>query len=251
MVTFVDGNNKRITIGKPGISGMNVLEMIFREEGRFVIRSSSGFIALSQSKSRNITISGTLGAGALEGFFHVYEDNPFVLEFEQPDMFPQDLTNEYAVDELMLYGVMWEVNMALTGEPADVDPPVVLMAVDFNAWISRQPMSSWSTGDAINVLALAYETQSMHNMSGAGTSGVAVNTVKKHIVPMFSPIKTYLYVRKQHDKMRIYTDAAVVGYHGETTNGGSIEGSASITARLIMGRGYLPEEVEELLSAHQ
>lgn len=248
-MTFVAGENVLINIGPiPKLGGSNSLEMILRESGRFIIRGPDEFIALSEKKTRTITISGTIGAGSDAEHFVEYEVNPGSVQMESGDMFPQDMLNEYPVDEIQIYGIATLLNLSITGEPGDA--VARLLGSHIQYWISRQPLTSWNPEDSVGITLSAYQTLAQNGL-GLVTEGVVVGTLKKKLIPIFSPIKSSFDVRKIQDKLYMYSDATILGYCAASTAGGSINGSAILDQRLIIGRGFLPEEVEELLSPSQ
>ena len=73
-MTFTTGENKIVSIGiVPREGGQNSLEMILRESGRFIIRGIVEFIALSEKKTRAISISGSIGAiSTAEHFSYIF-----------------------------------------------------------------------------------------------------------------------------------------------------------------------------------
>ncbi|MBD3156623.1 hypothetical protein GF369_02220 [Candidatus Peregrinibacteria bacterium] len=214
------------------------------------MRSPSGFIAISEKKTRNINISGAISAASGAERFEEYESTPQVQEFESADLFPQDMLNEYKVEEVLLYGMIWLIDMSLSAVPADAETK--LFGVNLSTWISRQPMTSWNPEDSINLGFRTFCLTATDAMGDSGSSpGITTDTVKKKRQPAFSPIKNYVPVRKTHDKIYVYSDATVVGYHEPSTAGGTVTGTANVECRLVEGLGYLPEEVEELLSPTQ
>lgn len=248
-MTFVAGENMVVNIGPiPQFGGSNGLEMILRESGRFIIRGQNEFIALSEKKTRTLTVSGTIGAGAGAEHFVEYEANPGSVQMESGDMFPQDMLNEYPVDEIQVYGIATLLNLSISSEPADA--VARLLGSHLKYWISRQPLTSWSEEDSIGLTLSAYQSLAQNGL-GLVTEGVVVGTLKKKLIPIFSPIKSSFAVRKIQDKLYVYSDVSVLGYCGASIAGGSINGSAILDQRLIIGRGFLPEEVEELLSPSQ
>ncbi|MBA7566089.1 hypothetical protein ES708_07776 [subsurface metagenome] len=248
-MTFITGENKIVNIGPiPKFGGGNALEIILRESGRFIIRGPNEFIALSEKKTRTITISGTIGAGSTAEHLAEYEANPTSVQMESGDMFPQDMLNEYPVDHVKIYGIATLLQLSLGSEPGDA--VARLLGSHIKYWISRQPLTSWSEEDSVGIMMSAYQTLPQNGL-GLITEGVVVGTVKKKLIPIFSPIKSSFDVRKIQDKLYVYSDVTVLGYCGASTLGGSITGSAVLDQRLIIGMGFLPEEVEELLSPSQ
>jgi hypothetical protein len=248
-MTFITGENQVVNIGPvQGFGGSNCLEMILRESGRFIIRGPNEFIALSEKKTRTINVSGTIGAGSSAEHFAEYEQNPSNIQMESGDMFPQDMLNEYPVDRIQIYGIATLLNLSLSTEPADA--VARLLGSQMKYWISRQPLTSWNEEDSIGLLMSAYQTLPQNGL-GLVTEGIVKGTAKKKLIPIFSPIKSSFDVRKIQDKLYLYSDVTVLGYCEASTAGGSITGSAILDQRLIIGIGYLPEEVEELLSPSQ
>ncbi len=248
-MTFITGENKIINIGNiPSYGGYNGLEMILRESGRFIIRGEDEFIALSEKKTRTITITGTIGAGSDAEHISEYEATPGNSQFESSDLFPQDLLNEYPVEEIEIYGIASLLNLSLASEPADAVGR--LLGAHIKDWISRQPLTSWNPEDCIGLIFSAYQSIPVAGMQGI-TEGVVIGTVQKNLIPLFSPIKSSFDVRKVHDKLYLYSNINVLGYCAASTAGGSMTGSAVLDQRLIIGKGFLPEEVEELLSPTQ
>lgn len=248
-MTFITGENKIVNIGPiPKLGGSNALEIILRESGRFIIRGPNEFIALSEKKTRTITVTGTIGASSDAEHFAEYDANPDNVQMESGDMFPQDLLNEYPVDRLQIYGIATLLNLSVGSEPADAIAR--LLGSHIKYWISRQPLTSWAEEDSIGLMLSAYQTLPQNGL-GLITEGVVIGTAKKKSIPVFSPIKSSFDVRKIQDKLYLYSDVTVLGYCEASTAGGSISGSAILDQRLIIGMGYLPEEVEELLSPSQ
>lgn len=248
-MTFITGENKIVNIGPiPKIGGSNALEIILRESGRFIIRGPNEFIALSEKKTRTITVTGTIGASSTAEHFAEYDANPDNVQMESGDMFPQDLLNEYPVDRLQIYGIATLLNLSVGSEPADA--VARLLGSHIKYWISRQPLTSWAEEDSIGLMLSAYQTLPENGL-GLITEGVVIGTAKKKSILVFSPIKSSFDVRKIQDKLYLYSDVTVLGYCEASTTGGSISGSAILDQRLIIGMGYLPEEVEELLSPSQ
>lgn len=248
-MTFITGENMIINIGPiPKFGGSNGLEIILRESGRFIIRGVNEFIALSEKKTRTITISGTIGAGSDAEHFAEYEANPSNVQMESGDMFPQDMLNEYPVDKLQIYGVATLLNLSISAEPADAVARVLGSHIKY--WISRQPLTSWNEEDSVGITLSAYQSLAQNGL-GLVTEGVCIGTVKKKLIPIFTPIKSSFDVRKILDKLYLYSDVTVLGYCAASTAGGNITASAILDQRLIVGRGFLPEEVEELLSPSQ
>jgi len=248
-MTFLTGENKVVKIGTVPIDGgLNGLEMILRESGRFIIRGANSFIALSEKKTRPITITGTIGAGSSAEHFHEYEGNAGSVQMESGDLFPQDMLNEYNVNTIEIYGVATLLDLALSEEPPDAIGR--LKGVHINYWISRQPLTSWSPEDCVGLTFSAYQTLPMMGLQTI-TEGVLKTTVKKKRIPAFTPIKSSFHARKLQDIIYVYSDVAVLGYIEASTAGGNLVGSATLDQRLIIGKGFLPEEVEELLSPSQ
>lgn len=248
-MTFVTGENKVINIGPiPVLGGANGLEMILRESGRFIIRGQDEFIAMSEKKTKTITVSGTVGAGSSAEHFCEYESTPGVVQMASGDMFPQDMLNEYPVDEIEIYGIASLLNLSISTEPADAVARLLGSHVKY--WISRQPLTSWSEEDSIGLMFSAYQSIPQAGLDLI-TEGVVVGTIKTKQIPIFSPIKSSFSVRKVQDKLYLYSDVSILGYCAASTAGGSVQGSSILDQRLIIGRGYLPEEVEELLSPSQ
>ncbi|TKJ26217.1 MAG: hypothetical protein CEE42_05240 [Promethearchaeota archaeon Loki_b31] len=249
IMTFITGENKVINIGPiPKFGGSNGLEMILRESGRFIIRGPNEFIALSEKKTRTITVSGTIGAGSSAEHFAEYETNPGNVQMESGDMFPQDLLNEYPVDSIQIYGIATLLGLSIGSQPTDA--VARLLGGHIKYWISRQPLTSWNEEDLIGVMLSAYQTLPQNGL-GLITEGVVIETAKKRLIPIFSPIKSSFPIRKIQDKLYLYSEVGVLGYCEASTAGGSITGSAVLDQRLIIGIGFLPEEVEELLSPSQ
>jgi len=248
-MTFIAGENMIVNIGPiPMFGGNNGLEMILRESGRFVIRGPNEFIALSEKKTRTITITGTIGASSAAEHFAEYEANPGSVQMESGDIFPQDMLNEYPVDRLQIYGIATLLNLSIGSEPADA--VARLLGSHIKYWISRQPLTSWNEEDSIGLMLSAYQTLPQNGL-GLLTEGVILGTTKKKLIPIFSPIKSSFDVRKIQDKLYMYSDVSVLGYCEASTAGGNISGSAILDQRLVVGIGFLPEEVEELLSPSQ
>ena len=248
-MTFVTGENKVVNIGPiPKFGGSNGLEMILRESGRFIIRGPDEFIALSEKKTRSITVSGTIGAGSSAERFVEYENNPGSVQMESSDMFPQDMLNEYPVEEVQIYGIATLMNLSIGTQPTDAIAR--LLGSHAKYWISRQPLTSWNEEDSINITMSAYQSLAQNGL-GLITEGVVIGTLKKKLIPIFSPIKSSFDVRKIQDKLYMYSDVTVLGHCAASILGGSVTGSAILDQRLIIGRGFLPEEVEELLSPSQ
>ena len=248
-MTFITGENKIVNIGNvPGKGGANSLEMILREAGRFIIRGPNEFVALSEKKTRTINISGTIGVGSVAEHFVEYENNPGNVEFATAETFPQDLIDEYRVESLEVFGIAQILNLSISTEPGDA--VCRLLGAHINQWISRQPLTSWNDEDCVRTIFSAYQTLPENGISGI-TEGILINTSKKKLMPIFSPIKSSFSVRKLIDKIYVYTNVAVLGYCAASTAGGSLAGSAVFDERLIIGKGFLPEEVEELLSPSQ
>lgn len=247
---FVTGESKVITIGSiPDIGGKNVLEMILRESGRFIIRDEDdSFIALSEKKTRTITVSGTIGATSSAEHFSQYDDNPVNVQYESGDVFPQDLLIEYPVDAMDIYGIASILDLTLSGEPSDA--VARLKGGHFKYWLSRQPMTSWNPEDCVGLLFSAYQSIPSNGM-GTNLEGVVVGTVKKLRIPVFTPIKSSFEISKLKEILYLYSSSDILGYCAASTLGGSITGAAVLDCRLIVGQGYLPEEVEELLSPSQ
>ena len=249
-MTFLTGENKIVNIGiVPNEGGRNGLEMILRESGRFIIRGINEFIALSEKKTRSITISGTIGVGSSAEHFVEHDATPSnnVL-MQSSDMFPQDLLNEYRVDELEIYGIAILLNLALGTEPGDAIAR--LLGQNLKLWISRQPLTSWSEEDSIGIIFSAYQTLPSNGIK-AITEGVLINTTKVKQIPVFVPIKSSFSIRKSVEQLYIYIDSTILGYCAASTAGGSVSGTGTLDFRLIVGKGFLPEEVEELLSPSQ
>jgi len=248
-MTFITGENKIVNIGPiPKLGGSNALEIILRESGRFILRGPNEFIALSEKKTRTITVTGTIGASSAAEHFAAYDANPDNVQMESGDMFPQDLLNEYPVDQMQIYGIATLLNLSLGSEPADA--VARLLGSHIKYWISRQPLTSWAEEDSIGLMLSAYQTLPQNGL-GDIVEGVVIGTAKKKLIPVFSPIKSSFDVRKIQDKLYLYSDVTVLGYCAASTAGGNVSGSAIMDQRLIIGMGYLPEEVEELLSPSQ
>lgn len=248
-MTFVSGENKVVNIGLvPSLGGSNGLEMILRESGRFIIRGVNEFIALSEKKTRTITISGTIESSSAAEHITEYEVNPGSVQMESGDMFPQDMLNEYPVEEIQIYGIATLLGLSLGTQPTDAEARLLGSHVKY--WIARQPLTSWSEEDSIGIMFSAYQTLPEKGLGGI-TEGVVVGTLKKKLIPVFSPIKSSFDVRKILDKLYLYSDITILGYCGASALGGSVSGSAILDQRLVIGRGFLPEEVEELLSPSQ
>ncbi len=164
-------------------------------------------------------------------------------------MFPQDLLNEYRIEDISIYGIAILLDLSVSSEPSDA--LVTLNGAHLQYWISRQPMTSWANEDSVTATLSAYNTLPQSGIGGGATEGVKITTAKKKIIPVFIPIKTSFVVRKSGDKIYLYNDADIKGFCDSSTIGGSAAGSAVIDHRLIIGKGYLPEEVEELLSPTQ
>ena len=223
--------------------------MILRESGRFIIRGIDEFIALSEKKTRTITISGTIGADSDAEHVHEYEATPGVSQFESADMFPQDMLNEYpSVEEVEIYGIASLLNLSVGTEPTDA--VARLKGAHIKDWISRQPLTSWNPEDCIGMIFSAYQTTPLSGMEGI-TEGVITGTVQKNRIPIFTPIKSSFNIRKLHDILYLYSNIDILGYCAASTAGGSLSGSAVLDQRLVLGIGFLPEEVEELLSPSQ
>ncbi len=248
-MTFITGESKIINIGSvPVHGGANCLAMILREAGRFIVRGVGEFIALSEKKTRTITVSGVIGTSSDAEHFVEYDVNPLNIQMESSDLFPQDMLNEYKVDDIEIYGIATLLNLSLTAEPSDA--VARLKGAHINYWVSRQPLTSWNPEDSIGIVFSAYQSIPMSGLQLL-TEGVLVGTVKKKLLPIFSPIKSSFTVRKTIDTLYVYSDVGVLGYCDASTLGGNITGSAIIDQRLIIGKGFLPEEVEELLSPSQ
>ncbi len=249
-ITFVTGENKIITIGPVKQSGSNLLEMILRESGRFIFRGKDEFIALSEKKTRVYGIDGTIGAGSSAEHNHTYDSVPDGQStiFGTSDMFPQDLVQEYPVDQLEVYGLALLLDMSLSAEPGDAIGRLKGAKIQF--WISRQPLTSFAQEDNVSVSLSAYQTIPEKGLSEI-TEGVLKTTVKKKLVPAFVPIKSSFPVDKLKDKLYLYSDVDILGYCAASTAGGNFTGTSNFEHRLIVGRGFLPEEVEELLSPSQ
>lgn len=248
-MTFIAGENKVVKIGSvPVDGGLNGLEMILRESGRFIIRGRGEFIALSEKKTRTITVDGSIGASSDAEHFCEYETTPGSIQMESGDLFPQDMLNSYNVKEVNIYGIATLLNLSLSAEPSDAIAR--LKGAHINYWISRQPMTSWNPEDCVGLIFSAFQTLPMIGLQTI-TEGVMVTTAKKKMTPVFTPIKSSFGARKIQDIIYLYSDIAVLGYCAASTLGGSITGSAVVDQRLIIGVGFLPEEVEELLSPSQ
>lgn len=248
-MTFIAGENKTINIGTVPIDGgLNGLEMILRESGRFIIRGKNEFIALSEKKTRSITISGTIGSSSSAEHFAEYEANPGNIQMESGDLFPQDMLNAYNVEEVQIYGIATLLNLSLSAEPSDA--VARLLGAHINYWISRQPLTSWNPEDAAGLIFSAFQTLPRLGLENI-TEGVMITTLKKRQLPAFTPIKSSFNARKLQDKIYVYSDVGVLGHCAASTSGGSITGSAVLDQRLIIGIGFMPEEVEELLSPSQ
>ena len=248
-MVFIAGENKIVNIGLiPGWGGNNGLEMILRESGRFIIRGDGEFIALSEKKTRPITISGTIAASSSAEHFNQYDDQPGNVEYGSGEIFPQDLLNEYNVEQMEIYGISSLLKLALTAEPSDA--VARLLGAHIKYWISRQPLSSWNPEDCIGIIISAYQTVPIKGMQEI-TEGVTVSTTKVRQIPVFSPIKSSFDVRKLKDKLYLYSSIDIMGYCDASTAGGAVTGSATLDTRFIIGQGFLPEEVEELLSPSQ
>ena len=248
-MTFITGEGKIINIGPiPNEGGSNSLEMILRESGRFIIRGEDEFIALSEKKTRTITITGTIGADSSAEHVSEYEATPGVSQFASADMFPQDMLNEYAIEEIEIYGVASLLNMSVASEPADA--VVRLKGAHIKEWISRQPLTSWNPEDCIGMIFSAYQSIPVAGMKEI-TEGVLLGTVQKNRIPIFTPIKSSFSIQKLKDILYLYTNIQVLGYCAASTAGGSMSGTAVLDQRLVIGQGFLPEEVEELLSPSQ
>ena len=248
-MVFVSGESKIIYIGcVPSIGGYNALEIILRESGRFIIKTPSGFIALSEKKVRTITVAGAIGAAAGAQHFHEYEDNPGNVQFDSADLFPQDLFNEYPINEIEIYGISSLLNLNLTGQPADAVARLKGMHAEY--WISRQPLTAWNNEDLIKLLFSAYQSVPEQGLIGV-TEGILTTTTKKISIPVFSPIKSSYPARRLTDKIYLYSLTDLIGYCANSAAGGNISASATLDQRLVIGVGFLPEEVEELLSPTQ
>ena len=245
-MTFTTGKNAVITIsGYANVNG-NAQEIILRDSGRFVVRYPNEFVALSNKKQRSITISGSIPASWTADYFSNHEQPAVVSEFGSAEIFPQDLIDEYKPEELELYGVVSLVDLAIATKPADA-ASARLLGANCQYWIARQALSSWAPEDSIIFNALAYN----HIPKVDETEGVTTTTTKKKLIPIFTPIKTHLKVRKLVDLVHLYSDVTIWGHCAASTNGGSIAGTATLDQRLVIGQGFLPEEVEELLSPSQ
>ncbi len=249
-ILFVTGENKIVSIGPVKQTGSNLLEMILRESGRFIMRGKDEFIALSEKKTRPFAISGTIGVGSSAEHFHAYDSGPDGANtiFGTTEMFPQDLLNEYPVEQLEIYGLALLVDLTLDTEPGDAIAR--LKAAHMSFWITRQPQTSFANEDNVSVSLSAYQSTPERGLTEI-TEGVVKTTIKKKLKPSFIPIKSSFVIDKTKDKLYVYEDADVIGYCAASTAGGSITGSGSFEHRLIVGRGFLPEEVEELLSPSQ
>jgi len=237
IMTFITGENKIVNIGPvPKFGGGNGLEMILRESGRFIIRGPNEFVALSEKKTRTITVTGTIGASSAAEHFVEYEANPGNVQMESGDMFPQDMLNEYPVDRIKIYGIAMLLDLSIGTEPADA--VARLLGSHIKYWISRQPLTSWNEEDSIGVMLSAYQTLPQNGL-GDIVEGVVIGTTKKKLIPVFSPIKSSFDVRKIQDKLYVYSDATILGYCGASTAGGSVSGSAVLDQRLIIGMGFL------------
>ncbi|MFX0072742.1 MAG: hypothetical protein ACFFAO_16790, partial [Candidatus Hermodarchaeota archaeon] len=212
-MVFLTGDNKIVKIGNvPNLGGFNALEMILRESGRFIIRSGTeDFIAISEKRTRSIPISGTISPGGNDEHFYEYDETPVGTEtqFESAQLFPQDLLNEYKIDEIEIYGLMLLCNLDLSAQPAGV--VARLKGVHANYWITRQPVTSWNPEDCVGVLFSAYNTIPEKGLSG-NEEGVVVGSTKKKLIPVFVPIKSSFSVDKTKDKVYLYSDVAILGY---------------------------------------
>jgi hypothetical protein len=222
--------------------------VVLREAGRFIIKGDHEFIALSEKKTKSITITGATGASYAAAHFHEYETSPSFSVFETADVFPQDLLNDYKIDEISIYGIVSLLDMSLTSQPADAIAR--LKGVHNEYWISRQPLTSWNNEDCIKLLFSAYQT-TPENALITIVEGVLTTTTKKVSIPGFSPIKSSYSVARLKDKLYLYSLTDILGYCAASTAGGSIAGTATLDQRLVIGVGYLPEEVEELLAPSQ
>lgn len=249
-ILFITGDNKVVVIGPVKQVGSNLLEMILRESGRFILRDKDEFIALSEKKIRAITVSGSIAAGSSAEHFHSYDDVPTSQDttFESGDMFPQDLLQEYKVDKLEIYGIALLLDMSLTVKPPDAVPR--LKGVHTNLWITRQPQTNFAPEDCVGGSFSAYQSTPENGLVSC-TEGVLTTTVKKKLKPAFVPIKSSFVIDKTKDKLYVYKEDGIVGYCEASTGGGTVTGSAVFEHRLIVGQGFLPEEVEELLSPSQ
>ncbi|TFG23930.1 MAG: hypothetical protein EU529_05890 [Promethearchaeota archaeon] len=247
-MTFITGDNKIVNIGLVKSITSNALEVILRESGRFVMRYGESFVALSEKKTRTITIAGSIGAGSQAEHFHEYDQNPENVQFESGDIFPQDMLIEYPCKEVEIYGVQTLITMSLSSEPADA--VARLKGGHLKYWISRKPITSWNNEDCIGFPYSAYQTTPENGLV-SNAEGVIATTTKKNSIPIFTPIKSSFSVEKLKDILYLYIGSHGLGYCAASTNGGSISGSIAIDTRLVIGKGFLPEEVEELLSPSQ
>ncbi|MHA1334260.1 MAG: hypothetical protein ACTSPW_00790 [Promethearchaeota archaeon] len=245
---FVElGHKKFSVIGPcPMYGGFNALEVVLRESGRYIMKGDDAFIALSQKKTREINISGSVSSNQDAQWIVQYDENPQQIEFNSADMFPQDLQNDYRdIKELDVYGLLALCDMSLTSKPSDAE--TYMKSTKSIIWITRQPTTSFANEDGVSVQFFAYCSMPLLSQG----EGVTTTTTKKHLIPIFTPIRMNEGVRKGIDKIYVYNDTMILIYCENSTAGGNINGSVNLEYRLILGMGYLQEEVEELITATQ
>jgi len=246
-MTFVTGSDKVVIIGPNNfVGGQNALEIILRPQGRYIARTKRGFVARSEKKTKSFAVSGT-STNTSELFYEYETPGAGDHTFEKTDLFPQEIVNDYPVDTQRLYGIMGLVDISVSSDPADNDDSRIY-GVWVKNWISKQPMSSWSDEDCVRIGFFAYTGGS--TLFAAGGTGVRLGTVKKMLVPSFIPIKSWMHLRKTDDKLYVYTDVVAAGKSGGTiTTPGAFAATVGIDYRAVTGLGFLPEEVEHMLSA--
>ncbi len=246
------GECKIINIGPvPLIGGYNSQEIMLRDSGRYVIKGENDFIALSDKKTRTKPVSITIPASTPNIHVFEYDESPVATDhtFGSGEMFPNDLVTDFPVQELQLYGLVMMLDLSIASEPTD--GIAMLNGAHVQVWMSRQPMTSWNDEDSINVTFSAYQSIAQCGITCQNDEGVRKLTTQKKLIPVFVPVKSQFMISKTKEKIYIYTKITIVGYQKASTAGGSIGGSSILSVSLVEGIGYLPEEVEELLSPAQ
>lgn len=239
-MTIEDGAEKIIHCSLALGTQQPAFPILLRKAGRFVIKEGDDFAYLSDSKTKTITINGSVSGTSEENLCGDIEASPTLTEFAQGDLIPQDVINEFGdIEELDVVGLF----VVPTGSLSSAN--VKLFASSLRTWISMQPMSAWNDEDE------AVLTSTFNSLPGGynNSDGLMSTTTHKVSHPFFIPIKQPDAIRKNLDKFYLYTrNSASLNYANGVT---SISGSITYTFRVVLARGYLPETIEELLSVHQ
>ncbi len=172
----------------------------------------------------------------------MYDANPTVLEFAKSDIFTSELLEQSKVDKLELYGIMVLPGGAMSNE-GGVENRIQGMISQF--WYSKLPIQAWDDNDCIKGQFLVSSVSPM----GGANEGIRASTSQVKSMPAFAPIKSWMDIGI-NDKVYIYSRTNSYGYCGAGTPG-AIIGNTTQSVKLIVGKGFLAETVEEILCPAQ